>query len=114
MGQITLTFSAQSNAILQHLSQEQQLKLIAFLTDFNFENVEDLGKIVRGQKTYYRIRWNDFRIYFECTSEQTRLVHYLLPKHTWNDFLFRSKLPFNEEMIEKDNRFWQYLEKLKK
>ena len=114
MGQITLTFSAQSNTILKHLSQKQQLNLIAFLTDFNFENVEDLGKIVREQKTYYRIRWNDFRIYFECLSEQKLLVHYLLPKHTWNDFLFRSKLPFNEEMIEKDNRFWHYLEKLKK
>ena len=52
MGQITLTFSTQSNAILQHLSQEQQLKLIAFLTEFNFESIDDLGKIVREQKTY--------------------------------------------------------------
>lgn len=109
-----LTFSTQSNVVLQHMSQEQQMQLIEFLGQFEFENSTNLGRIIRGDKTFYRLRWHDFRIYFESVSENTFVIHYLLPKHTWNDFLFRFKLPFNEEAIERDNQFWQYLENLKK
>ncbi len=108
-----LTFSKQSNLALQHMSQDQQMQLIKALGEVDFER-SSLGKIARGARTFYRLRWNDFRIYFESVSEDTFIIHYLIPKHTWNDFLFRTNLPFNEEMIEKDNQFWQYLENLKK
>ncbi len=109
-----LTFSAQSNRILGHMSQEQQMQLIEFLGSFDLEKSSDYGKIVRNSKIYYRLRWDEFRIYLEALEEGAFVIHYLLPKHTWNDFLFRTNLPFNEEMVEKDSRFWQYLENLKK
>ncbi len=109
-----LTFSSQSNRVLKYMSQEQQMQLIDFLGSFDLEKASNFGKIVRGAKTYYRLRWNEFRIYLEALEEGTFVIHYLIAKHTWNDFLFRTNLPFNEEMIEKDNQFWQYLENLKK
>lgn len=109
-----LTFSTQSNAILSHMSQKQQLKLVDFLGSFPFEKSKNLGKIIRGTKTYFRLRWTEFRIYLEQLNEDAFVVHYLIPKHTWNDFLFRFKLPFNEDSIEKDDQFWQYLENLNK
>ncbi len=109
-----LIFSSQCKQILAHMTQEQQMQLIDLLGAFDFTKSEQCGKIVRGSKVYYRLRWQDFRIYFENVSDNTFHIHYLIPKHTWNDFLFRAKLPFDEEMIEKDNSFWQYLESLKK
>ena len=90
------------------------MHLIDFLSSFSFESVDGFEKIVRNGKTYYRLHWKDFRIYFESLSEKEFLIHYLIPKHTWNDFLFRSKLPFNEKAIEKNPQFWQFLENLKK
>ena len=109
-----LIFSSQCKQILAHMSQEQQMQLMDVLGAFDFTKTDHYGKIVRGSKVYYRLRWEGFRIYFESGLDSAFHIHYLLPKHTWNDFLFRSKLPFDEEMVEKDNRFWQYLESLKK
>lgn len=109
-----LTFSDQSNAVLKHMTQKQQLKLVEFLGSFSFENAQQLGKIIRGPKTYFRLRWTQFRIYFEQLNESSFIIHYIIPKHTWNDFLFRFKLPFSEDLAEKNEQFWQYLEELNK
>ena len=109
-----LTFSKQSNSVLNKMSKEMQMRLIDFLSSLNFEkkSLIEFGQIIRDKTTFYRIRWEQLRFYFECTSDRTLIVHYLLPLHTWNDFLFRAKLPFNEEKIEKDNAFWKFLENL--
>ena len=111
-----VTFSKQSASIFKCLHQDTQMQLMDYLSrlDITHESLNNLGKIIRDKKTYYRIRWQDLRIYFECSSDDNLTIHFLLPKHTWNDFLFRTKLPFNEEIVEKDNQFWTFLENLKK
>ena len=107
-----LTFDTQSKSVFRRLAQKKQLQLMAFLSDLNFENTAQIGKFKRDDKTLYRLRWQDLRIYFECAKEDLFIIHYLLPKHTWNDFLLRANLPLDEDAIEKDERFWQFLEKL--
>ena len=107
-----LTFDTQSKSVFRRLPQKKQLQLMAFLSDLNFENTAQIGKFKRHDKTLYRLRSQDLRIYFECAKEDLFVIHYLLPKHTWNDFLLRASLPLDEEAIEKDERFWQFLEKL--
>ena len=111
-----LTFSKQSSSVLDKLNRSVQMRLIDFLSGLNFgkDSLLEFGQIVREKTTYYRVRWEQLRIYLECVGEQSLVVHYLLPRHTWNDFLFRAKLPFNEEKIEKDNTFWEFLEHLEK
>ena len=98
--------------VFRRLSQRKQLQLMAFLSDLDFENTAQIGKFKRDDKTLYRLRWQDLRIYFECAKEDLFIIHYLLPKHTWNDFLLRANLPLDEDAIEKDERFWKFLEKL--
>ena len=85
---------------------------MAFLSDLNFEDTTQIGRIMRGNKTLYRLRWQGLRIYFECAEEGVFVIHYLLPKHTWEDFCLRSNLPVDEVAVEKDEHFWQFLEKL--
>lgn len=107
-----LTFDTQSRSVFRRLSQKKQLQLMSFLSDLDFEDTTRVGRITRGEKTFYRLRWRGLRVYFECTKEGVFVVHYLLPRHTWNDFLLRANLPLNKEAIENDGRFWQFLEKL--
>jgi hypothetical protein len=97
-----LTFSQQSTSVVNKLAQSMQMQLIDFLSGLNFEreSLLEFGKITRNKTIYYRIRWKEFRIYFECTGEDALTIHYLLPKHTWDDFLFRVKLPLKETAIE--------------
>lgn len=113
-----LTFSDQSLAELNHLEVSIQMKLMETLSALNFEELESnpiLGRFARGKTIYNRVRIDDFRIYFERKEANLLYVHYILHKHTWNDFLFRFKLPFNDESaIEKDSSFWKFLESLKK
>ncbi|MDR1665944.1 MAG: cytotoxic translational repressor of toxin-antitoxin stability system [Puniceicoccales bacterium] len=110
-----LTFSNQSLCELKSLGHEKQLVLFGQLGDIDFENREgdpSFGKILRDGKVYYRIRLEEFRIYFEHRGEILH-IHYILPKHTWNDLIFRMKLPFSDEVaLEKENFFWRYLESL--
>ena len=106
-----VTFSEQSKAVFQRLSQEKQLQLMTFLSDFDFQKISPDSQFTRGNKTFYRMRWKRFRIYFEHAQENLFVIHYLLPQHAWNDFLFRNHLPFNKKSVENDPRFWQQLEK---
>ena len=110
-------FSAQSMTELELLGLENQLLVLNRLSALDFEAMEKdpcFGKFTRDNKIYYRVRLEEFRVYFE-KQEEVLNVHYILPKHTWNDFVFRFKLPFNDELaIEKDNFFWKYLDSLRK
>lgn len=114
-----LTFSDQSMSIMSQLSMQQKMHFIESLSNINMDNfVGDTaiyGRFTRDKTTYYRTRIDEFRIYFERRSQNILFVNYILPKHTWSDFLFRFKLPFNDEVaVEKNENFWKNLETLKK
>ena len=113
-----VNFSEQSMRELNSLEKWDQMPLIeklSSLTQHDLENMnEDLGRFNRNGKTYYRLRAGDYRIYFELKADSL-YSHYILHQHTLTDFIFRFKLPVNEEqLIEQHQSFWKYLETLRK
>lgn len=112
-----VNFSEQSMYELNQLDKFSQMVLIeAFssLTQEQLDNPSDeIGRFSRGGKTFYRIRADDFRIYFE-QDKRGLIAHYILHKNTLSDFVFRFKLPVTEEfMIEQHDSFWKYLESIR-
>lgn len=113
-----VTFSEQSIIELNKLAPEEQMYLIETLSAVNPNEMDkkyiDYGKFHRDGKTFYRLRPKDYRIYFEIKDSGIVFCHYILPQHTFSDFLFRFKLPITEvQMIEQNQSFWKYLETLK-
>ena len=113
-----VTFSDQSLEILNSLSQDRQLEIMDRLSSLSnsiLTGKEDLiGKFNRGKKVFYRLRLDDLRVYFEKVDISLH-CHFILPKNSLNDFLFRCKLPASEDAVLEDHQsFWEYLESLAK
>ena len=113
-----VNFSDQSMAELNKLPIEQQMPIVEKLSNLKREDFEkshdDLGKFNRDGKTFYRLRADDHRIYFEV-KEAILISHYILHQHSLADFVFRFKLPYKEEtLIEQHQSFWKYLESMNK
>ena len=113
-----VNFSKQSMRFLNSLPKDKQLDLvdlISSLTDAKLQKpTGDLGKFQRSGRTFYRLRAEDHRVYFEQSGE-TIYCHYILHKNTLTDFIFRCKLPVtDEQMFEQHKSFWKYLETLGK
>ena len=113
-----LTFSDQSMQELNVLSQREQLILVdqlSSLTDEILSSESDrIGRFQRSGVVFYRLRTSDFRCYFTKTDDLLA-CHCILHKNSLKDFIFRCKLPVkDEQLLEKDQSFWQYLEGLAK
>ena len=109
-----IVFNEISAAEMAAIPKELQLELLAefqFLPD-DLDQLDSkaFGVIEREGKKLYRYRANDYRIYFERSTEGV-LVHRVLHKNTVRDFLFRSKLPMAEdEQLTKSSEFWRLIE----
>lgn len=78
--------------------------------DFLEMNPDKFGMVKHGNRTLYRYRTKDYRIYFEKT-EQGLLIHRVLHKNTVKDFFFRSRLSSSEdEGWKKNPEFWQLID----
>ncbi len=113
-----VTFSPQSLHELGKLDQLTQLDLISPLTGLKPQDLanprEPLGRFQRGGHVLYRLRSDEFRIYFEVTGETIHTL-YILHKNSLEDFLLRNKLPVSEsQLVEQHSKFWKYLETLTK
>ena len=79
----------------------------------DLENLDadgSFGTVERQGKKLYRYRSKDYRIYFEVQEEKI-IVHRVLNRNTFQDFLFRSKLPVNEdEALGESKHFWSLIE----
>ena len=111
-----VTFSDQSLSILNSLTQGEQLVLMERLSSLSSDildgNNREIGKFHRKGKVFYRLRIGSFRVYFEEIKIALH-CHFILPKNSLNDFLFRCKLPASEQaVLENHNSFWEYLERL--
>jgi mRNA interferase RelE/StbE len=111
-----VTFSEQSLSILNSLTQGEQLVLMEKLSSLSSDildgNNQEIGKFNRKGKIFYRLRVGSFRVYFEKIKIALH-CHFILPKNSLNDFLFRCKLPASEEaVLENHQSFWEYLERL--
>ena len=112
-----VNFSEQSMNELNQLDTRSQMTLIETFSNLTQKQLDDpsddIGRFSRNNKTYYRVRAGDFRIYFEQEKEGL-FAHYILHKNTLSDFVFRFKLPITEEfMIEQHDSFWKYLESIR-
>ena len=113
-----LTFSDQSMTEVNALDHVSQLELMEKLSSLTSEVLSDknsdVGRFSRNGKNFFRMRVGDLRVYFEH-GDNTLHCHYILRKNTFNDFVVRFKLPVSEEQdLEKDQSFWEYLEGLAK
>lgn len=113
-----VNFSDQAMQELAKLPTLEQMEVVEAFTSLTPELLlhgrSDLGRVRRGGLTYHRLRVGEFRIYFEA-SESALLAQYVLHRHTYTDFAFRSRLPFadDEARIEQEGGFWKYLDEPK-
>ena len=112
-----VNFSEQSMVEFNKLDIREQMNITDIICSISKEDLahpsDFLQSFNRNNTIYYRVRANDFRIYFEL-REDTLFAHYILHKNTLSDFIFRTKLPYKEEFLaEQEESFWKYLESLK-
>jgi mRNA-degrading endonuclease RelE of RelBE toxin-antitoxin system len=114
-----VNFSDQAMRELAKLPTLEQMDVVEAFTSLTPEDLlrgsSDLGTVRRDGHTYHRLRVGEFRIYFEA-SEGSLMANYVLHKHTYADFAFRSRLPFPEDeaRIEQEGGFWKYLDETPK
>mgnify|MGYP001020402175 FL=1 len=115
---LQIVFNEISAAEISRMDTLDQLELLdAFrVSESDLVELDDndehrnFGKIARDGKTLYRFRANDCRIYFEV-AENLVIVHRVLHKNTFSDFLFRSKMPVSEdEQLAESKHFWNLID----
>ncbi len=109
-----IVFNEISAAELSSLGTLEQLELIDEFKvseeDLNRLSGERFGKIERNGRVLHRFRAKDYRFYFEV-KEGAVIVHRVLHKGTFSDFLFRSKLPLAEdEQLAESKHFWKLID----
>jgi mRNA interferase RelE/StbE len=113
-----LNFSDQAIGELKKLPKQEQLRLMEEISAIRpadlASGLETMGRFTRAGKVYHRLRAGEYRVYFEANGESL-FTHYILHQHSLADFVFRFKLPYEEEtLLEQHQSFWKYLESLKK
>lgn len=107
-------FNEISAAELSQLPTLTQLELLDEFQvtpdDLKKPDGEKFGKLERSGSTLFRYRAKDVRIYFSAADEGI-LVHRVLNKNTFQDFLFRTNLPLSEdEALSQSKVFWKLIE----
>ena len=115
---LQIVFNEISAAEISRMGTLEQLELLdSFkVTESDLAELDDeqgskgFGKMVREGKTLYRFRTDDYRIYFEVADDKV-IVHRVLHKNTFSDFLFRSKMPVSEdEQLADSKHFWKLID----
>lgn len=109
-----IVFNEISAAEISQLDTLDQLEL---MDEFkvgpdDLENLDGdrFGKIERDGKVLFRFRAKDYRVYFEV-KDGSVVVHRVLHKGTFSDWVFRSKIPLAEdEELAKSKHFWQLID----
>lgn len=114
MAVFQIVFNEISAAEISRLGILEQLELLDSFkvaeTDLEKLDGDRFGKIERDDKVLYRFRAKDYRFYFEV-KEGTVVVHRLLHKGTFSDFLFRSNMPVAEdEALAQSKHFWKLID----
>ena len=112
---LQIVFNEISAAEISQIPTLQQLELFSEfkVTNEVLQNLdgEHFGKIEHDGKSLYRFRASDYRIYFEVDGDKV-IVHRVLNKNSFNDFLFRSKLSTvsEDELLAESKNFWTLIE----
>lgn len=113
-----ITFSEQSLVEFNKLDKMAQLQFIDELSsqceDYlqHATSNKKVQKFSREGRDIFRCRVGELRVYFEKTeSDGIIFCRYILPEHSFVDFIYRTKLPITDEQIsENTDSFWKYLE----
>lgn len=111
---LQIVFNEISAAEISQLDTLEQLEVLDEfkVTEDDLENLDDerFGKLERDGKTLYRFRSAEWRFYFEVAGDQV-VVHRVLHRGTFSDFLYRSKLPMGEdEALAESKHFWKLID----
>lgn len=111
---LQIVFNEISAAELSSLDTLEQLELLEEFNvakkDLSNLDGEQFGKIERDHTVLYRFRAKDYRFYFEV-KDAAIVVHRVLHKGTFSDFLFRSKMPLAEdEELANSKHFWNLID----
>ena len=114
LGVFQIVFNEISAAELSRLDTLEQLELMdqfkVTQDDLDDLDGERFGKIERDGKELYRYRAEDWRVYFEV-KDGAVVVHRVLHKGTFSDFVFRSKIPLAEdEELAESKHFWKLID----
>lgn len=109
-----IVFNEISAAEISQLDTLEQLDLFEEfkVTQADLDKIdgERFGRIERDGKVLYRFRTKDWRIYFEV-KDNAVVVHRVLHKGTFSDFVFRSKIPLAEdEELAQSKHFWKLID----
>jgi hypothetical protein len=113
-GVLQIVFNEISAAEISQLDTLEQLELLdefkVTRDDLERLDGERFGRIEREGKTLYRFRSSEWRFYFEVVGDQV-VVHRVLHRGTFSDFLYRSKLPMGEdEALAESKHFWKLID----
>ncbi len=109
-----IVFNEISAAELSGLDTLEQLELLEEFRvgeeDLANLDGERFGRLERDGILLYRYRSKDYRFYFEV-KDGSVIVHRVLNKGTFSDFLFRSKMPLAEdEALANSKHFWKLID----
>ncbi len=109
-----IVFNEISAAEISRLDTLEQLELFdefkVSQADLDRIDGERFGRIERDGKVLYRFRTKDWRIYFEVRDGSV-IVHRVLHKGTFSDFVFRSKIPLAEdEELAQSKHVWKLID----
>ncbi len=113
-GVFQIVFNEISAAEISRLDTLEQLELFDEFkvnqSDLDQLDGDRFGKIERDGKTLYRFRTKDWRLYFEV-KDNAVVVHRVLHKGTFSDFVFRSNIPLAEdEELAESKHFWKLID----
>ncbi|MFD2256335.1 hypothetical protein ACFSSA_06590 [Luteolibacter algae] len=113
-GVFQIVFNEISAAELSALGTLEQLELLEEFhvteEDLNGLGSDKFGKIERDGHVMYRFRARGYRFYFEV-KDGSLIVHRVLHKGTFSDFLFRSSMPLAEdEALAGSKHFWKLID----
>ena len=109
-----IVFNEISAAEISALDILEQLELLEEFrvteNDLNDIGSDRFGRFERDGHVFYRFRAKDYRFYFEV-KDGSVIVHRVLHKGTFSDFLFRSKMPLGEdEALANSKHFWKLID----
>lgn len=109
-----INFTDVSSAEMSQLPKMLQIEILAefqvLTPDFIQEHPDRFGTLVREDRTLFRYRTSEYRIYFE-KSENGIQIHRVLHKNTMKDFLYRTNLPVAEDEALQDHPgFWELID----
>ena len=109
-----IVFNEISAAEMSRIDTLDQLEIFDQF-QINSDDMEKLdeqhfGKLEREGKTLHRFRSSDYRIYFEVAEDKV-IVHRVLHKGSFTDFMFRANLSTAEdEQLADSKHFWNLID----